>query len=115
MLFRRLVIDGVGPFGGHHEIDLDALTAGGLFLLEGPTGSGKSSLIDAIVFALYGNPAGANSDYNRIRSTHAEETKPSRVELVFTVSSGTYRIERMPRWDKPKRGGGTTQVSEKAN
>ncbi|QJC21329.1 AAA family ATPase [Arcanobacterium buesumense] len=115
MLFRRLVIDGVGPFGGQHAIDLDSLTAGGLFLLEGPTGSGKSSLIDAIVFALYGDPAGAESDYSRIRSSYADIAKPSRVELVFTVSSGTYRVERSPRWDKPKRGGGFTTVSEKAH
>ncbi|QRV02472.1 SMC family ATPase [Arcanobacterium phocisimile] len=114
MLFRRLVIDGVGPFGSHYEIDLDSLTASGLFLLEGPTGSGKSSLIDAIVFALYGRTAGDESDYSRIRSTHADPAKPSTVELVFTVSGGTYYVRRSPRWDKPKRDGGTTTVSEKA-
>lgn len=114
MLFRRLEIDSVGPFAGHHVIDLDSLTAGGLFLLEGPTGSGKSSLIDAIVFALYGETAGAESDYSRIRSTYADPATPSRVELVFTVGAGTFKVTRTPRWNKPKRGGGTTPVSEKA-
>lgn len=109
MLIRHLTIDGIGPFGKRHEIDFDALTSGGIFLLDGPTGSGKSSIIDAIVFALYGDVAGENSDKSRVRSTHANVDQPSEVRLVFTVASGTYCIIRQPKWDKPKRGGGTTE------
>lgn len=115
MLIRYLTIDGVGPFGSRYEIDFDSLTSSGTFLLEGPTGAGKSSIIDAIVFALYGGVAGNDSDAARIRSTHAHPSQPSEVTLVFTVASGTYRVSRTPAWDKPKRGGGTTSVSAKAS
>lgn len=115
MLFRHLSISGLGPFGGSHDIDFDALTSDGLFLLEGPTGSGKSSLIDAIVFALYDSVAGKDSDDSRIRSTHADPMSPSRVRLVFTVDSGTYTVTRTPRWNRPKtRGTGTTTVNATA-
>lgn len=115
MLFRHLSISGLGPFGGSHDIDFDALTSDGLFLLEGPTGSGKSSLIDAIVFALYAAVAGKDSDESRIRSTHADPMTASRVRLVFTVESGTYTVIRTPRWERPKtRGTGSTVVNATA-
>ena len=58
MQFRYLTFSALGPFPGTHTIDFDELTAGKLFLFDGPTGSGKSSIIDAIVFALYGRVAG---------------------------------------------------------
>ena len=54
MHLRTLTLQAIGPFAGRHTVDFDALGQAGLFLLEGPTGSGKSTLIDAIVFALYG-------------------------------------------------------------
>ncbi|MFY9262682.1 MAG: SMC family ATPase [Actinomycetaceae bacterium] len=115
MLIRHLELNGIGPFAGRHIIDFDALTANGLFLFEGPTGSGKSSIIDAIVFALYGDVAGADSDSARIRSTHAPEDQPSEVRLVFTVASGTYLVTRQPAWNKPKRdGSGTRLISSQA-
>lgn len=115
MLFRHLEISGVGPFAGHHVIDFDSLTSNGVFLFEGPTGSGKSSIIDAIVFALYGKVAGTESDDSRVRSTHAAPSTPSWIDLVFTVSSGTYRVHRSPRFTRPsQRGSGMTEVSPKA-
>ncbi len=115
MQFRYLTFSALGPFPGTHTIDFDELTAGGLFLFDGPTGSGKSSIIDAIVFALYGNVAGRESDDARIRSAYANDTTPSYSDLVFTIPSGIYRVRRSPAWNrKKKRGTGTTTVPSTA-
>lgn len=115
MKFLRLEMSGIGPFGGTELIDFTDLTSSGIFLLEGPTGSGKSTIIDAIVFALYGSVAGADSSKDRMRSTHASPNAESRVDLIFEVSSGIYRVRRVPEWSKPKsRGTGTTNISQQA-
>ncbi|MGO1590419.1 MAG: AAA family ATPase [Ancrocorticia sp.] len=104
MRIRRLDLQAIGPFAGQCFIDFDRLGASGLYLLDGPTGSGKSTIIDAITFALYGSVAGGDDSSNdRIRSTHAEPTVESYVDLVFTVSAGTYRVRRTPKWFKPGR------------
>ncbi|MBM7825876.1 exonuclease SbcC [Arcanobacterium pluranimalium] len=115
MIIRRLEFCGIGPFGGEHVIDFDQLTESGIFLLDGPTGSGKSSIIDAIVFALYGSVAGKESSEERIRSTHTPPHEESWVDLVFSVASGTYRVRRTPQWERPKKSGaGTTKVNQSA-
>jgi exonuclease SbcC len=81
----------------------------GLFLLEGPTGSGKSTIIDAITFALYGKVAQASADVERIHSHHAAPRTVPVVTLVFETQSGIYRVRRTPRFERPKtRGEGTT-------
>lgn len=105
MQFRYLAFGALGPFPGTHTINFDELTAGGLFLFDGPTGSGKSSIIDAIVFALYGKVAGAESDDSRIRSAHADDSTPSYADLVFTIPSGIYRVRRSPGWYRTKKRG----------
>ena len=71
MHLRSLTLQAIGPFAGRHTIDFGALAQGGLFLLEGPTGSGKSTVIDAIVFALYGKVASAEASEDRLRSAYA--------------------------------------------
>lgn len=115
MQFRHLAFSALGPFPGTHSIDFDELTASGLFLFEGPTGSGKSSIIDAIVFALYGKVAGEESDDSRIRSAHADDSTPSFSDLVFTIPAGVFRVKRSPAWTrKKKRGTGTTPVKSSA-
>lgn len=103
MILRSLEFSGIGPFKDQYAIDFDALSADGLFLFDGPTGSGKSTLIDAITFALFGSVAGKNSSNERIRSTHADPKVESWVDLVFTVSSGTYRVRRSPSWRRLKK------------
>ncbi|MCF2705977.1 SMC family ATPase [Arcanobacterium haemolyticum] len=101
MKLHYLALEGIGPFGGAHSIDFDTLSASGIFLLDGPTGSGKTTVIDAITWALYGSVAGGeDSTDERIRSTHADPARESFVDLVFTVDSGTYRIRRTPSWIK---------------
>lgn len=116
MQFRHLTFSAIGPFPGTHTINFDQLAASGLFLFDGPTGAGKSSIIDAIVFALYGDVAGSDSDRSRMRSSYAPSSQGSVVDLVFTIASGTYRVQRMPAYLKKKvRGEGTTPVAATAH
>ena len=111
MFLHRLRLAAIGPFVGEHEVDFAALSAGGIFLLEGPTGAGKSTLIDAVVYALYGGLAGATASKERIRSGFADPATESFVDLVFETSSGIYRVRRSPEWRRPKkRGEGFTKV-----
>ncbi|UCN14643.1 AAA family ATPase [Cellulomonas iranensis] len=117
MHLRSLTVQAIGPFAGRHTVDVDALAASGLFLLEGPTGAGKSTLIDAVVFALYGKVAGADASDERLRSAYATDDVESVVDLVFEVPSGVYRVRRTPAYQRAKRRGtGTTtaQASVKA-
>ncbi|WP_246956070.1 SMC family ATPase [Brachybacterium sp. Marseille-Q7125] len=114
MKLHHLRLIGIGPFAGTVEIDLAALGASGMFLLEGPTGSGKSTILDAIVYALYGQVAGDTSPA-RIRSHFAPPQQASVVDLVFETGSGIYRVRRSPEYQRPKlRGSGTTKEQAKA-
>ncbi len=109
MRLERLRITAVGPFAGTEEIDFDALTRGGLFLLEGPTGAGKSTVLDAITFALFGQPAGEATSADRLRSHFAAPGTAPEVQLTFSVGGQRLRITRVPEHERPKkRGGGTT-------
>nr|WP_297423511.1 SMC family ATPase [uncultured Actinotalea sp.] len=109
MHLHRLTFQAVGPFPGRHTVDLAELGASGIFLLEGPTGAGKSTLIDMIVFALYGKVASREASEDRLRSGHAGPEVESFVDLVLETSSGVYRVRRTPAYQRPKqRGSGTT-------
>ncbi|HEX6886859.1 MAG TPA: SMC family ATPase [Candidatus Nanopelagicales bacterium] len=109
MRLHRLEFRGLGPFRDAQVIDFTDLGASGLFLLEGPTGSGKSTIIDAIVFALYGSVAGAASSRGRLVSHFLTEREEPYAELVFQTTAGTFRIRRTPTYDVAKaRGTGTT-------
>ena len=109
MQILRVELCGIGPYTGTESIDFQALGADGLFLLEGPTGSGKTTIIDAIVFALYGQVSGAESSNDRLASTHLEPGTSPYVELVVDTSRGLYRVRRSPRYERAKkRGSGTT-------
>ncbi len=115
MKLHHLRMTGIGPFAGTVEIDFTALGASGMFLLEGPTGSGKSTILDAIVYALYGQVAGSATSDARIRSQFAPPTQPSVVDLVFETPSGLHRVRRQPEFQRPKlRGTGTTKEQAKA-
>ena len=120
MRIHSLAIQGFGPFKDKQEIDFDALSHDKIFMLEGPTGAGKSSIIDAIVFALYGvtaheaatksGPAG-----KRVRSDYCETGDETKVVMEFSTGGTRYKISRTAAYDAPKkRGEGTTPVNEKA-
>ncbi len=105
MQLHRLTLCAIGPFAETCEVDVERLGASGLFLLEGPTGAGKSTLIDAIVFALYGDVAGRASSADRMHSDVAEPDVTPFVELDFSTAHGLYRIRRTPKHERAKRRG----------
>ena len=99
MKIRWLCITGIGPFAGTHTVDFSAFEDSGLFLLDGPTGAGKSTLIDAITFALYGDVARTkDASKDRLRSNHISDSDPSEADLVFEVATGIYRVTRTPAY-----------------
>ncbi|MFS4505655.1 AAA family ATPase [Clavibacter sp. Sh2141] len=115
MDLHRLTLQAIGPFAGEHVIDFAELGRSGLFLLEGPTGSGKSTLIDAVVFALYGSLASDGSSRDRLHSHHAAPGVEPYVELVFETAAGIHRVRRSPQHQRPKaRGTGTTNQNATA-
>jgi len=109
VILHSLQLHAFGAFAGTVRIDFDAVGANGIFLLEGPTGVGKSTVIDAVVFALYGEMAGSVASRNRARSDFAVPDDPTFVDLVFETGYGIFRIRRTPQYERAKRRGtGTT-------
>ncbi|MFF0474619.1 AAA family ATPase [Streptomyces sp. NPDC004284] len=114
MRLHRLEITAFGPFGATQKVDFDALSAAGLFLLHGPTGAGKTSVLDAVCFALYGSVPGVRQNPGTsLRSDHAPVGTYTEVLLELTVGDRRLEITRRPAQQRPKkRGGGLT--TEKA-
>jgi exonuclease SbcC len=111
---HRLRVTAFGPFAGTVEVDLDALSNSGLFLLHGDTGAGKTTLLDAMGFALYGRVPGVRNDAKRLRSDYASPDAHTEVQLEATLSGRRMRITRSPEYQRPKRrGDGTTKQNAK--
>jgi exonuclease SbcC len=111
---HRLEVTAFGPFAGTADVDFDALSGAGLFLIHGQTGAGKTSVLDAVCFALYGQVAGARNAARRLRSDHAPAAVGPRVVLEVTLRGRRLRITRSPAWQRPKkRGSGTTSEQAK--
>ncbi|MFF4520772.1 AAA family ATPase [Streptomyces bluensis] len=111
MRLHELDITAFGPFGGSQRVDFDELSAAGLFLLHGPTGAGKTSVLDAVCYALYGSVPGARHSGQglTLRSDHAAPTTRTEVRLELTVAGRRLEVTRQPPWERPKkRGTGTT-------
>lgn len=109
MRLHQLSATAFGPFADTVEVDFDALSEAGLFLLAGPTGAGKTSVLDAVCFALYGDVPGDRSSAKRFRCDAAAPGVAPRVELELTVADRRLRLSRSPAWTRPKkRGTGTT-------
>ncbi|MET9679957.1 SMC family ATPase [Streptomyces coeruleorubidus] len=112
MRLHRLTVTAFGPFGGTQTVDFDELSAAGLFLLHGPTGAGKTSVLDAVCYALYGSVPGARQGGGQgtaLRSDHAAPAIRTEVTLELTVAGRRLEITRQPPWERPKkRGTGTT-------
>jgi DNA repair protein SbcC/Rad50 len=112
---HRLEISAFGPFAGTEHIDFDRLSAHGLFLLNGPTGAGKTSVLDAICFALYGSVPGARQDGKRLRSDHAAAAAEPRVTCEFSARGRHFEVSRSPAWDKPSARGRNGFTVQQAN
>ncbi|GAC1598623.1 MAG: SMC family ATPase [Pseudarthrobacter sp.] len=115
MRIHRLTLSAFGPFAGTEEIDFDRLSAHGLFLLNGPTGAGKTSVLDAVCFALYGSVPGARQDGKRLRSDHADPALEPSVTCEFSAQGRHFEVTRSPAWDKPSargKNGFTTQQAK---
>ncbi|SCF59393.1 SMC family ATPase [Streptomyces sp. Cmuel-A718b] len=106
MRLHRLRITAFGPFGTTQEVDFDALSSAGLFLLHGPTGAGKTSVLDAVCFALYGAVPGARqSPGASLRSDHAPVDLSTEIQLELTVGGRRLEVTRSPAQPRPKKRG----------
>lgn len=106
MRLHRLTLSAFGPFGATQTIDFDALSSAGLFLLHGPTGAGKTSVLDAVCYALYGAVPGARqSPGTSLRSDHAPQDLRTEAVLELTVAGRRLEISRSPAQPRRKKKG----------
>ena len=113
MRLHHLSLTAFGPFAGTEEVHFDDLSAAGLFLLTGPTGAGKTSILDAVCFALYGSVPGARG-VKALKSQHSPADARPEVVLDFSVRDRRFVVRRSPEWTRPKRRG-TGLATEKAS
>ncbi|MBQ9140592.1 MAG: SMC family ATPase [Lachnospiraceae bacterium] len=116
---QKLIICGWGPYKDRVEVDFEKFNGRGLFLITGPTGAGKTTLFDAISYALYGSLSGEMRDKERnsVRSDFAQADTPTFVELEMTHMGKVYRIRRNPEYLRPKKrkNGESAFTTEKEN
>lgn len=113
MLPKKIIMENFGPFV-HEEVDFDEMTEAPLFLISGKTGAGKTTIFDAITFALYGDASGGVRSSNEIRSSFAEPTEETRVQFIFEHQGRQYSIERWPKQTLAKKNGkGETTKNQK--
>lgn len=104
-----------GPYAGIQELNMEELGAGGLYLVTGDTGAGKTTIFDAITFALYGEASGDSREAGMLRSKYADPSVPTEVELTFIYGGKTYKVCRNPEYERPaKRGTGMTMQKAEA-
>ena len=110
MRVHSLELEAFGPFAKRATIDFDALSEGGIFLLNGETGAGKTSVLDGICYALYGSLPGVRQGSKSLRSDHAEASVAPEVICEFSTGGRRFEVTRSPAWDRPTKRGknGTT-------
>ncbi len=114
MRLHRLQLAAFGAFADQIDVDLDRLGADGLFLLHGDTGAGKTSVLDAIAFALFGRVPGARNDAKRLRCDRADAATATFVRIEATLGGHRVEITRSPAYLRPKaKGVGLTEVKHK--
>ena len=111
----KLTMSAFGPYSDTVTLDMDSLGSEGLYLICGDTGAGKTTIFDAITFALYGEASGSNRNSSELRSKSASVDTKTFVELVFKIGKDTYTLRRSPEYERAaKRGGGTTHQAAEA-
>ena len=111
----KLTVAGFGPYAGVQELNFEDLGKRGLYLITGDTGAGKTTIFDAITFALFGEASGENRQPGMLRSKYAKAEDPTYVELTFAYDGKEYQLRRNPEYERAKtRGSGTTKQSADA-
>lgn len=112
----ELTMSAFGPYAGEMKLDLTLLGTSGLYLITGDTGAGKTTIFDAIAFALFGEASGDNREVSMFRSKYARPETPTFVKLIFDYNGKTYEVTRNPEYERPaKRGDGMTKQTADAN
>ena len=96
---KKLKLSAFGPYAGCEELDMERLGTGGLYLISGDTGAGKTTIFDGIVYALYGAASGENREPAMLRSKYADTQVPTEVELLFENGDQEYKVRRNPSFD----------------
>ena len=105
----KLIMSAFGPYAGEETIDFEKMGNRGLYLITGDTGSGKTTVFDAVSFALFGESSGGNREPSMLRSRFAEAKTKTFVDLTFLYKGREYRVRRNPEYLRPKdRGEGET-------
>lgn len=111
----KLTLSAFGPYAGKEMLDLTKLGENGLYLITGTTGAGKTSIFDAIMYALFDKSSGGERDPSMLRSKYADEKTETFVELEFICKDKLYKIRRNPEYMRPKRSGeGSTKELARA-
>lgn len=115
MRVKKLIMQAFGPYAGRTEIDFSAFGEGGIYIITGATGSGKTTIFDGISFALYGRASGDERDFEGMRCTYSPASMDTFVELTFEHIGAEYTVRRSPRYERAKaRGSGTTTQNSSA-
>ncbi len=111
----NIKLSAFGPYAGAVEIPMEELGSQGLYLITGDTGAGKTTIFDAICFALFGEASGPNRDASMFRSKYANPETPTEVEMRFSHGGKEYLVKRNPDYERPKsRGEGMTHQTADA-